>query len=95
MTGNLLTEREVAERLRCAKTKVKRLRLSGRLVYIPGRPPLIDERDLKEYIDSVRQPVRASKSDKSETPPITAVQQSEIKERAQAKWAKFQKRAGR
>jgi hypothetical protein len=46
----LLTEAEVAERLRCAKSKVKRLRVTGALTYIPGRPPLIDEQDLIAFI---------------------------------------------
>ena len=46
----LLTETEVVERLRCSQSKVKRLRLSGRLPYIPGRPLLIDEADLEGFI---------------------------------------------
>lgn len=53
-TPTFLTEPEVAERLRCSTTKVKRLRLSGKLSYIPGRPVLIDEADLQSYIDEVK-----------------------------------------
>lgn len=50
----LLTEAEVAERLRCSRSKVKRLRLSGCLAYLPGRPVLVDEADLAAYLDSVK-----------------------------------------
>ncbi|CAI2931888.1 helix-turn-helix domain-containing protein [Aminobacter niigataensis] len=49
----LLLESEVAERLRCSTVTVKRLRLSGRLAYIPGRPVKIDEADLNAYLESV------------------------------------------
>lgn len=51
----LLTEAEVAERLGCSRTTVKRLRLSGRLTYLPGRPVLVDEADLAAYLDSETQ----------------------------------------
>ncbi len=51
---NFLTEPEVAERLRCSTTKVKRLRLSGRLPFIKGRPVLIDEADLLSFIASAK-----------------------------------------
>ncbi|MCW2317217.1 excisionase family DNA binding protein [Rhodoblastus acidophilus] len=53
--GALLTEPEVAERLRCSTSKVKRLRRQRRLAYIPGRPVLIDEDDLLAYLDDVKQ----------------------------------------
>ncbi|ESX21412.1 helix-turn-helix domain-containing protein [Mesorhizobium sp. LSJC264A00] len=43
----LLTQDEVAKRLRCSTQKVKRLRISGQMAYIPGRPVLIEEADLK------------------------------------------------
>ncbi|MDP1731133.1 MAG: helix-turn-helix domain-containing protein [Devosia sp.] len=46
----LLTEEEAAKILRRSTGAVKRLRLSGALAYIPGRPPMIDEADLEEYI---------------------------------------------
>lgn len=49
--STLLTEPEVAERLRCSVSKVKRLRLGGRLTYIPGRPVLVAEADLDDYVD--------------------------------------------
>jgi len=50
-----LTETEVAERLRCSNAKVKRLRLSGRLPFIKGRPVLIDEVDLLTFIASMKE----------------------------------------
>lgn len=48
--GRLLTEEEAAKILRRSTGTIKRLRLSGALAYIPGRPPMIDEVDLEEYI---------------------------------------------
>jgi hypothetical protein len=51
MTHRFLTEPEAAEILRCSTTKVKRLRLSGQLAYLPGRPVLIDEADLAAFIE--------------------------------------------
>lgn len=53
-TPTLLTEPEVAERLGYSKWKVQRLRLNGKLSYIPGRPVLVDEADLQKYIDEVK-----------------------------------------
>ena len=48
----LLTEIEVAETLRCSTSKVKRLRLAGKLAYLPGRPVLIREDDLNAYLEN-------------------------------------------
>jgi hypothetical protein len=42
----LLTECEAAERLGCSVTQITYMRETGKLSFIPGRPPLIDERDL-------------------------------------------------
>ena len=47
----LLTEAEVAAILRCRPSKVKGLRMSGRLPYLPLRPPMIEEADLHAYIE--------------------------------------------
>ena len=52
--SKLLFESEVADRLRCSTSKVKRLRLSGQLAFIPGRPPLIAEEDLEAFIDRMK-----------------------------------------
>lgn len=52
----LLLEKEAAARLGCHASTVKRLRLSRRLAYIPGRPVLITEPDLQAYIDRKRGP---------------------------------------
>ncbi len=46
----LITQEEAARRLGVSPSTVKRLRISGRLAYIPGRPVLIDEADLEEYV---------------------------------------------
>lgn len=48
----LLTETEAAAVLKCSTTTVKRLRRSGRLTYLEGRPVLIDEADLQAFIDA-------------------------------------------
>lgn len=46
----MLTEPEVAERLRCSTSKIKRLRFAGKLAYLPGRPVLIELSELEDYI---------------------------------------------
>ncbi|TCM54946.1 excisionase family DNA binding protein [Rhizobium sp. PP-F2F-G48] len=53
MTERFFTEPEVAEILRCSTSKVKRLRLGGKLTYIRGRPVLIRQQDLDAYLASV------------------------------------------
>lgn len=47
----LMTEAEVAERLRCSVSKVRKLRYDGRLAFIPGRPVLVTEKALSEYLE--------------------------------------------
>ena len=66
----LLTESEVAERLRCSPYTVARLRKRGRLPYIPGRPVLIDEADLLAYLECMK--CRPQTSDKQTTAPGTS-----------------------
>lgn len=51
----LLTEPEAAEFLRCSTAKIKRLRLKGMLPFYPGRPVLIAESDLIEYLEGLKQ----------------------------------------
>ncbi|WP_315918645.1 helix-turn-helix domain-containing protein [Mesorhizobium sp. SP-1A] len=63
---DLLTEKEVADKLRCSTSKVKRLRLDGKLAYLPGRPVMIREGDLNAYIESAL----------CRNPPIEAKEQS-------------------
>lgn len=41
--------------LRKSESTVKRLRLSGEIPYIPGRPVLMDEADVHKYIERVKQ----------------------------------------
>jgi excisionase family DNA binding protein len=54
----LLTESEAAEFLRCSTAKIKRLRLKGLLPFYPGRPVLIAESDLVEYLEALKQNVK-------------------------------------
>lgn len=58
-----LTEAEVAERLRCSTSKIKRLRLAGKLPYLPGRPVLITEDDLDAFISSHKRGRTTKRSD--------------------------------
>ncbi|MER8515556.1 helix-turn-helix domain-containing protein [Mesorhizobium sp. M1060] len=69
-TGKLLLQDEVAEILRCSVSTIRRLRQSGKLAYLPGRPVLIDEADLAQYQETVR-PV--------ELPPKTAKPQTGVR----------------
>lgn len=66
-----LTEPEVARILRCGTSKVKRLRLGGRLAYLPGRPVLIARADLNAFIEETmrkaRKPEAAAASDDTRT----------------------------
>lgn len=48
----LLTETEAAAMLGCSTSKVNRLRRTGKLTYVVGRPVLIDEADLQAFIDA-------------------------------------------
>ncbi|QWW67969.1 helix-turn-helix domain-containing protein [Rhizobium sp. WYJ-E13] len=48
----LITDQEAAEIFRCSTDKIKRLRLSGKLAYIPGRPVKINEADLLAFIEA-------------------------------------------
>lgn len=50
----LLTEPEAAKILRCSTSKVKRLRKSGRLPYLAGRPLFILESDIEAYVSAER-----------------------------------------
>lgn len=45
-----LTDAEVGAIIRKSAGTVKRLRVSGALPYLPGRPPLVDRTDLEEYL---------------------------------------------
>ena len=38
--------------LRCAASKIRRLRLTRKLSYLPGRPVLIDRKDLDLYVEN-------------------------------------------
>lgn len=70
----LMMEAEVAAVLRCSREKVKRLRFSGKLPYIPGRPVLIDETDLLAYIEASKREVQA-KAQAADTKPTISAQE--------------------
>jgi hypothetical protein len=52
-TAIYLTEPEVAKILRRHPSAIKRLRLAGKLAYLPGRPVLIARTALEDYIGSI------------------------------------------
>lgn len=62
--GKLLTQDEVAEILGCSVSKIRRLRQTGRLAYIPGRPVLIDEADLAQYQEALKRAALPPKAEK-------------------------------
>lgn len=74
------TEIEVAEMLRCSTSKVKRLRLSGALAYIPGRPVLIAETDLTEYLERLKQNAKPA-------PPATPAEEYAAMVQSAREWA--------
>ena len=77
-----LTEQEVADRLRCSLPKVKRLRLTGKLTYLPGRPPLVEEEDLAAYIALAKR--------SSEPPPPPTPEEAKAERAADARqWARM------
>lgn len=77
----LLTETEVAEKLRCSTSKIKRLRMSGELPYVRGRPVLVDETDLLAFIEARKR--RAAPA----SPPADGVKESGISSEEARAWA--------
>ncbi|ESY92703.1 helix-turn-helix domain-containing protein [Mesorhizobium sp. LNHC209A00] len=72
-SSKLLTQDEVAARLRCSASKVKRLRITGQLAYLPGRPVMIEEADLGKYLASIKRqasPPIVAKSKKNALPEL-------------------------
>ncbi len=67
-----MTESQAAQRLGCSTSTVKRLRLSGKLSYIPGRPVLIDEADLEAYLLARSQADAEKLAKRAETPAESA-----------------------
>ena len=59
----LLLEVEAANILRCSVAKVRRLRRTKRLKFIPGRPVTIDEADLLFYVECRKREATASNSE--------------------------------
>ncbi|WP_244541315.1 helix-turn-helix domain-containing protein [Rhizobium tibeticum] len=66
-----MTEPEVAAILRCSREKIKRLRLAGKLAYLPGRPVLIDEADLASYIEAEKARIAAKAEAAKPRPRLT------------------------
>jgi hypothetical protein len=75
MTESLLTEPEVAEILRCSTSKVKRLRLGGKLTYLKGRPVLVRQQDLDAYLASVTRGKPPASTEAAASPELDIVEQ--------------------
>jgi Helix-turn-helix domain len=82
----LLREWEVAEILRGSTSKVKRLRLSGQLAYIPGRPVLIDEADVIAYLEGVKRREREKLGPEPGSPEAKLQARKEAEQRARKIW---------
>ena len=75
----LLTEEEVAERLRCSVARIGKLRSEGELPYLIGPPVLIPEADLNEYIRATLvRPTRTAQLPESQ---ITTASMTELDRR--------------
>src|SRR4029077_123078 len=55
----LLTQNEAAKLLHCSLKKVARLRAAGAFPWIPGRPPLIAEEDLTQWLNTTSKTTQA------------------------------------
>lgn len=85
-----LKDAEVAEILRCTERGVKHMRLTGKLPYLPGRPPLIDRYDLRRWIDDRK--IRATKSlVEASSPDPEALKRA--REKAREIWMKKQQKS--
>ena len=83
-----LTEQEVAVLLRCSREKIKRLRLSGALGYLPGRPPLILRDDLNAYIEAIRLEAVKRRGPEPGSPEAQEEMMERARQRARTAWFK-------
>jgi hypothetical protein len=61
-----LTEQEAATALRRSKSAIKRLRLSGQLPYLPGKPVLIEAADLEAYVQRMKDRAGSAAAEKAQ-----------------------------
>lgn len=76
----IISEAEAAELLGCARSKIRRLRLTGKIPYFPGRPPVLDAADVEAYIASEQ------KRREPPPPPTLAEVDAATRLRARRKW---------
>jgi hypothetical protein len=88
----LLTDAEVADVLRCKPAKVRRLRLSGKLPYLRGRPSMTLESDLEAYVERER---KIKSAGIPGSPEFAAMEALEFERRGKAAWKKFHARMAR
>jgi hypothetical protein len=87
---NLLKQTEVAERLGCSPRRVKYLRLTGELPFIRGKPVLVDEADLAEYVERCRRRRIERDGPEPGTPEYAAAQRVKAMKRAELSWLQRQ-----
>lgn len=93
----LLTEAEAAAVLRCSRSKVKRLRLTGALAYVPGRPVTIEEEALAAYVERATREAavaaaRAAEIVRRREAPTEAEQAAAARELARKSWLRKARR---
>lgn len=65
----LTDEQAAAEFPSWSINRIKRLRLSGKIPYYPGRPPLIDKADLTNYMRQLEEDREARRIARASKPP--------------------------
>jgi hypothetical protein len=81
----LLTIAEAATKFERTPRQIRYLCLRGRIPYIPGRPPLIDEADLADHLKSKRLAALAKIPPAPDTPDFEALQRQKIFRRLRVK----------
>ena len=76
MIPTILIQQEVVELLKCSVSKVKQLRNSGRLAYLPGRPVKFLKADVQQYLDEERRRKEA-RAEARKPRPLTAAELQE------------------
>jgi hypothetical protein len=89
----LLTMEEAAVIFECSTSTIKRLRLSGQIPYLPGRPVLIERSDLEVHFENKRLAALAKIPPAPGTPEFKDLQDRKAKERMRRRlWTKEVKR---
>lgn len=85
----LLTMEEAAVIFECSTSTIKRLRLSGQIPYLPGRPVLIERSDLETHFENKRLAALAKIPPAPGTPEFEALQERKTREQIRFKLRKI------